>query len=109
MTNDEIFAEMTSIGNQMREFEKVRNYQERNKLVPRWSELHAAYDFGFSVGEKVETKVWGHWQIAKIIQIEGTQFHIRNEKGWEIITSGFALRKITDSPVVEQTNIFEFL
>lgn len=109
MTNEEIFEEMTSISKRMKELEKVRNYQERNELIPRWKELHAAYDFGFSVGEKIETKAWGHLQEAKIIQVEGTQFHIRNDKGWEVITSGFTLRKISNGPVVKQIDMFDIL
>ena len=95
--------ELFYVMNQMDSLYKQKRYQERNALVPIYRKLYAEYDFGFSANEKVETVAWGRRETARIVRLEeGNFFFIRNEKGWEMIVSGFVLFEIGEAKPADQ-------
>ncbi len=96
MKNDEIYKEMTEIGQRIDELFKKNRWDERNELVPRWRELYRMYDFGFSKNETIETLAWrrNSWSEAKIIEHrDDNYFLVRNDKGWEVYVPGNLIRK----------------
>ncbi|MEG0380331.1 MAG: hypothetical protein RR603_01375 [Kurthia sp.] len=97
MANEEIYVEMQAVSIELTRLYKENQLHEYNALVPRGRELRRAYDWGFKVGEHVETIAWqNRWQTAKITEHDDVEnmFHIRNDKGWEIIIPGCQMRKI---------------
>jgi len=87
--------EYERIAKQMKLLAQQGNWQERNKLTPHFRKAYRSYDFGFQVGEEIESNAWhGNWQKAKIVKHDPDEnnFFIRNEKGWEVVVPGFMLR-----------------
>lgn len=100
MANEEIYAEMQVVSNEMDRLFKNNLLHERNVLVPRWRELSRAYDWGFSVLESVETIAWANrWQVAVIIEYNNVTntFYVRNDKGWIVGVPGSLIRRIRTS------------
>lgn len=94
MSNEEIYKKMVSISEQMKKLYDQGDFEERNKLVPIYSKLYHAHDFGFQVGETILTTAWGHSQEAKIVEIKDNYFLIQNEKGWNKVVPGTLLMKV---------------
>lgn len=103
MTNEEIYAEYKQVSKIIRDYDngvvKLENYEDRNKWVPRCRELSRAYDWGFKVGQKVETSVWQKRRQAAIITEHDAvenKFLIENDKGWEVWVRGISIREIPE-------------
>ena len=91
MTNEEIYAEYKQVSKIIDDYDKgvvkLEKSEDRNKWVPRCRELSRAYDWGFKVGQEIETSVWQkRWQVAKIKEHDAVdnKFLIENDKGWEV-------------------------
>lgn len=96
MTNEEVFEEMQKVGKMMSDFEAANNMEARNALVPRYRELRRAYDWGFEIGQSLESNAWQkRWQEVKIVAHDDVDnlYLIKNDKGWEVWVDGMSLRQ----------------
>lgn len=109
MKNEEIYKNLKEIRIRMKDLLQQKKFKERNALVPSFTKLYKMYDFGFSVGETVQTIAWhNRWSEAKIKEHrEDNSFLVRNEKGWETYVPGFLIKKIDDNhTALEQLTLF---
>lgn len=93
---ESMFEDIFSLNAHMDQLFREKKWKERNKLVPLYRKLYSNHNFGFEVGEIVETNNWRkNWEPARILEhnSDTNNFLIANEKGWQCIVSGYLIRK----------------
>ncbi|MGB6407405.1 MAG: hypothetical protein WBF39_08005 [Planococcus donghaensis] len=77
MKNEELIREYREISKLMKELATSGKLEERNKYVPRMTELSDQIDWGYRKGDPVERKTGRGWEEDIIQAVRGSEIHFR--------------------------------